>query len=1071
MARTNDVWETGIGGTYIQTIAPAGFDILINGSNKYVNFNSVVGTTGYGFRDNGGIMEFKNNAGAWTAIGTTGVTSINGDTTGSQTFTVGSAGTDFAIVDNGVGNHLFNLPSASATARGLMTTGTQTIAGSKTFSDSVFTVGSEAAGQIEFRTPFATGSNSGITFFIEGSSGGPSGGNGSDFYLIAGSGTSGTSNGGNFNLVAGLKHGGGINGTFNFSNGVGNPYGALSFAGLSSNRSFIFPDTSGTIALLSTAGTVTSVTSADGNATVATSTTTPVITIVSAPKFQTGRTISISGDLTYTSPSFDGSGNVTAVGTLATVNSNVGTFGSVTKASIVTVNGKGLVTAISESTITPAVGSITGLGTGVATFLATPSSANLASAITDETGSGSLVFATSPALVTPDLGTPSAAVLTNATGTAASLTAGKATILATARTINTVSFDGSANIVVTAAAGTLTGTTLNATVVTSSLTAIGTITTGVWNGTAIPLLYGGTGQTTKAAAFDALSPMTTGGDLIYGGASGTGTRLANGSVGQVLTSGGTTAAPTWATPTTGTVTSVSGTANRITSSGGATPAIDIAATYVGQTSVTILGTITTGTWNASLVIGTYGGTGVNNGTKTFTYLKNISFTAADDTGVYTLPTGTKTLVATDVATLSSLASIGTITTGTWNASVVIGTYGGTGVNNGTKTLTYLKNISFTAADDTGVYTLPTGTKTLVATDVATLSSLASIGTITTGTWSATTIALNKGGTGQTTKAAAFDALQPMTTGGDIIYGGASGTGTRLANGSAGQVLTSGGTTVAPSWTNAGTGTVTAVTGTTNRVTSSGGATPAIDISASYVGQASITTLGTISSGTWNGTAIPLLYGGTGQTTQAAAFDALQPMTTGGDLIYGGASGTGTRLPNGSAGQVLTSAGGTSAPSWTSAGSGTVSSVATDSTLTGGTITTTGTLGLNLSNANSWSANIGFAASGTYCIGSAANYVQSTYSGYLKDRSDKTALDTYCHSLNDSAGSIAVKFYDSAGVNFLAGSGASAPTPQGLIALPLSAFGAGTINQVMGTPDAWLSIFSNNTAYKMGLYLP
>lgn len=45
----------------------------------------------------------------------------------------------------------------------------------------------------------------------------------------------------------------------------------------------------------------------------------------------------------------------------------------------------------------------------------------------------------------------------------------------------------------------------------------------------------------------------------------------------------------------GTVTSVSGTANRITSTGGATPVIDIAATYVGQTSLTTLGTVTTGT--------------------------------------------------------------------------------------------------------------------------------------------------------------------------------------------------------------------------------------------------------------------------------------------------------------------------------------------------------------------------------------------------------------------------------------------------------------------------------------------
>lgn len=59
---------------------------------------------------------------------------------------------------------------------------------------------------------------------------------------------------------------------------------------------------------------------------------------------------------------------------------------------------------------------LSGLGTGVAAFLADPTSAKLATAVTNETGSGALVFATSPTLVTPALGTPSAAVLTNATG-------------------------------------------------------------------------------------------------------------------------------------------------------------------------------------------------------------------------------------------------------------------------------------------------------------------------------------------------------------------------------------------------------------------------------------------------------------------------------------------------------------------------------------------------------------------------------------------------------------------------------------------------------------------------------
>lgn len=66
----------------------------------------------------------------------------------------------------------------------------------------------------------------------------------------------------------------------------------------------------------------------------------------SAATLTTGRTISISGDLTYTSPSFDGSSNVTAAGTLATVNANVGSFTNAT----ITVNGKGLITAASSGT-------------------------------------------------------------------------------------------------------------------------------------------------------------------------------------------------------------------------------------------------------------------------------------------------------------------------------------------------------------------------------------------------------------------------------------------------------------------------------------------------------------------------------------------------------------------------------------------------------------------------------------------------------------------------------------------------------------------------------------------------
>jgi len=64
---------------------------------------------------------------------------------------------------------------------------------------------------------------------------------------------------------------------------------------------------------------------------------------------------------------------------------------------------------------------------GVQNWMSTPSSANLLAAMTDETGTGLLVFNTSPTLITPALGTPSALVGTNITGTAAGLTAGNVT--------------------------------------------------------------------------------------------------------------------------------------------------------------------------------------------------------------------------------------------------------------------------------------------------------------------------------------------------------------------------------------------------------------------------------------------------------------------------------------------------------------------------------------------------------------------------------------------------------------------------------------------------------------------
>jgi hypothetical protein len=72
----------------------------------------------------------------------------------------------------------------------------------------------------------------------------------------------------------------------------------------------------------------------------------------------------------------------------------------------VTLTGyvKGTGTTAMTASATVPVADVSGLGTGVATFLATPSSANLVAAVTGETGSGALVFDTSPTLVTPVIG-------------------------------------------------------------------------------------------------------------------------------------------------------------------------------------------------------------------------------------------------------------------------------------------------------------------------------------------------------------------------------------------------------------------------------------------------------------------------------------------------------------------------------------------------------------------------------------------------------------------------------------------------------------------------------------------
>jgi hypothetical protein len=85
-----------------------------------------------------------------------------------------------------------------------------------------------------------------------------------------------------------------------------------------------------------------------------------------ATAFATARTISITGDLAYTSPSFDGTGNVTATGTLATV-ATAGTTGGSTAIPVITINAKGLTTSITTAAVVAPAGTLSGatLASGV----------------------------------------------------------------------------------------------------------------------------------------------------------------------------------------------------------------------------------------------------------------------------------------------------------------------------------------------------------------------------------------------------------------------------------------------------------------------------------------------------------------------------------------------------------------------------------------------------------------------------------------------------------------------------------------------------------------------------------